>query len=274
MIELDGTPNKENLGANALLGVSLATGAAAAAAAQSSALSLSRRTERQGVAGADDEHPERRRAFGCADRFPGVHDHAERRAELSRKRFAMARRFSTPQESLEGPRALHCGRRRRRFRAAISSRPNDALESIASAVKNAGYKLGEADFHRARCRVVASSSTRAKALRFQKIDGSKRTAEELVEYYAELCGKFPIISIEDGCAENDWDGWKKLTERLGDKIQLVGDDLFVTNVEFLRKGIDERRGQFDSGQGQPDRHADRNARRHRTRARKQLHRRD
>ena len=61
----------------------------------------------------------------------------------------------------------------------------------------------------------------------------------MVDYYAMLCASFPIISIEDGCAENDWDGWKKLTDRLGDKMQLVGDDLFVTNVEFLRKGIDQ-----------------------------------
>jgi enolase len=63
--------------------------------------------------------------------------------------------------------------------------------------------------------------------------------DELINYYADLCARFPIISIEDGCAENDWDGWKKLTERLGNKIQLVGDDLFVTNVEFLRRGIAE-----------------------------------
>ena len=62
---------------------------------------------------------------------------------------------------------------------------------------------------------------------------------ELVDYYAELCARFPIVSIEDGCAEDDWDGWKKLTARLGDKIQLVGDDLFVTNVKFLKKGIAE-----------------------------------
>ncbi len=74
---------------------------------------------------------------------------------------------------------------------------------------------------------------------FKKSDGSKKTAEELIDYYAELCARFPIISIEDGCAENDWDGWKKLTDKLGYKIQLVGDDLFVTNVEFLRKGIAE-----------------------------------
>src|SRR5207249_6432742 len=61
-----------------------------------------------------------------------------------------------------------------------------------------------------------------------------------VDYYAELCARFPIISIEDGCAENDWDGWKKLMKKLGDRIQLVGDDLFVTNVEFLRRGIAEQ----------------------------------
>ena len=73
---------------------------------------------------------------------------------------------------------------------------------------------------------------------FKKSDGSRRSAAELVAYYETLCAKFPIISIEDGCAENDWDGWKKLTEALGDKVQLVGDDLFVTNVSFLRKGID------------------------------------
>ena len=75
--------------------------------------------------------------------------------------------------------------------------------------------------------------------RAQNFDVSKKTSEELIEYYADLCVRFPIISIEDGCAENDWDGWKKLTARLGEKIQLVGDDLFVTNVEFLRRGIAE-----------------------------------
>src|SRR5260370_7392828 len=74
---------------------------------------------------------------------------------------------------------------------------------------------------------------------FKKSDGSKKTVEELIDYYVDLCARFPIISIEDGCAEDDWDGWKKLTARLGDKVQLVGDDLFVTNVNFLRKGIAE-----------------------------------
>ena len=74
--------------------------------------------------------------------------------------------------------------------------------------------------------------------RFKKSDGSERSAAELVSYYKDLTSKFPIISIEDGCAEGDWDGWKLLTDALGEKVQIVGDDLFVTNVEFLKKGIE------------------------------------
>ncbi|MEC7862958.1 MAG: phosphopyruvate hydratase, partial [Verrucomicrobiota bacterium] len=69
-------------------------------------------------------------------------------------------------------------------------------------------------------------------------DGSERTAEELVDYYAELQSKYPIISIEDGCDQNDWEGWKVLTDKIGAQTQLVGDDLFVTNVDFLQRGID------------------------------------
>ena len=85
----------------------------------------------------------------------------------------------------------------------------------------------------------ASSTTRKKNVyTFKKSDGSQKTAAELVSYYKDLTAKFPIISIEDGCAEGDWDGWKLLTDALGDKVQIVGDDLFVTNVEFLKKGIE------------------------------------
>jgi len=116
---------------------------------------------------------------------------------------------------------------------------NDALETIATAVKKAGYKLGKEVFF---ALDVAASEFYDKAKKqyvFKKSDGSKRSAEELVEYYVGLQKKFPIISIEDGCGENDWDGWKKLTDKLGAKTQLVGDDLFVTNVEFLKKGIDQ-----------------------------------
>ena len=115
---------------------------------------------------------------------------------------------------------------------------DDALETIAVAVKKAGYKLGQDIFI---ALDVAASEFYDKAKKqyiFKKSDGSKRSADELVAYYVELAKKFPIISIEDGCAENDWAGWKKLTEVMGAGTQLVGDDLFVTNVEFLRKGIE------------------------------------
>jgi enolase len=115
----------------------------------------------------------------------------------------------------------------------------DALESIAVAVEKAGYKLGEQIFIALDPASSEFFDRERNAYVFKKSDGSQKSADELIEYYVDLCARFPIISIEDGCAENDWDGWKKMTALLGDKIQLVGDDLFVTNVKFLQKGIDE-----------------------------------
>ncbi|MBE2285825.1 MAG: phosphopyruvate hydratase [Prosthecobacter sp.] len=115
-----------------------------------------------------------------------------------------------------------------------------ALEVIAQAIEKAGYKIGD-DI--AIALDVASSEFYDKAKNkyvFKKSDKSERTAAELVAYYAELKKKFPIISIEDGCAENDWAGWSVITQELGATTQLVGDDLFVTNVEFLQKGIDQK----------------------------------
>ena len=113
---------------------------------------------------------------------------------------------------------------------------DDALETIGKAVKKAGYKLGKQIF--IALDVAASEFYDGKKQYiFKKSDGSKRTADELIAYYQELAKKFPLISIEDGCAENDWDGWKKLTDAMGEKMQLVGDDLLVTNVQFLRKAI-------------------------------------
>ena len=115
----------------------------------------------------------------------------------------------------------------------------DALEVIGQAVEKAGYKFGEDVFI---ALDVASSEFYDKKKDkyiFKKSDKSERTAAELVGYYQELQAKFPIISIEDGCAENDWAGWSILTKEMGAKTQLVGDDLFVTNVDFLRKGIEQ-----------------------------------
>src|SRR5207245_5079845 len=115
----------------------------------------------------------------------------------------------------------------------------DALESISAGVEKAGYKLGEQIFIALDPAASEFYDAEKRLYIFKKSGGASKTAEELVDYYAELCARFPIISIEDGCAEDDWDGWKKLTKKLGDRIQLVGDDLFVTNTERLQRGIDE-----------------------------------
>ena len=113
----------------------------------------------------------------------------------------------------------------------------DALDAIAAAVKGAGYKLGK-DITLALD--VASSEfydAKKKKYIFKKSSGKAYSGDEFVAYYQDLVAKYPIDSIEDGCDENDWTTWKKLTDAIGDKCQLVGDDLFVTNVDFLRKGI-------------------------------------
>jgi enolase len=114
-----------------------------------------------------------------------------------------------------------------------------AIEAILQATKDAGYKAGKQIF--LALDVASSEFYDAKSGQyvFKKSTGQKLTGEELVEFYAKLTSNYPVISIEDGCAENDWKSWKILTDKLGDKVQLVGDDLFVTNVKFLRKGIDQ-----------------------------------
>src|SRR5439155_4107799 len=114
-----------------------------------------------------------------------------------------------------------------------------AIEAILQATKDAGYKAGQQVFL---ALDVASSEfydEDKSQYVFKKSSGRTLSGEELVSFYGELTAKYPIISIEDGCAENDWKTWKLLTDKLGGKIQLVGDDLFVTNVKFLRKGIDQ-----------------------------------
>ena len=115
----------------------------------------------------------------------------------------------------------------------------DAIETIGKAVENAGYKFGDEI-------MIALDCAAAEFYKDGKYDytlfegdkGAVRSSEEQAQYLAELSEKYPIISIEDGMDENDWDGWKVLTEKIGDRVQLVGDDLYVTNVERLSKGID------------------------------------
>jgi len=238
LIELDGTPNKKNLGANALLGVSLAVAHAAAAAENLPLFRYLGGNEARVLpvpmmnilnGGAHSDAPIDFQEFMIVPRGAPSYSEALRYgAEVfhTLKSVLKERHLSTAIGDEGG------------FAPQLDS-AEDALESISRAVEKAGYKLGEQIFIALDPAASEFYDSKSNLYIFKKSDGSKKTAEELINYYADLCTRFPIISIEDGCAENDWDGWKKLTEKLGEKIQLVGDDLFVTNVEFLRRGIAE-----------------------------------
>src|SRR5438874_1449257 len=236
LIELDGTPNKRNLGANALLGVSLAVAHAAGAAEN---LSLFRYLGGDAArvlpvpmmnilnGGAHSDAPIDFQEFMIMPKGAPTFAEALRYgAEVfhALKNVLHDRGLSTAVGDEGG------------FAPKLDS-AEDALECIAVAVEKAGYKFAEQIFVALDPAASEFFDPEQTAYVFKKSDGSKRTADELIDYYELLARRFPIISIEDGCAENDWDGWKKMTARLGSKVQLVGDDLFVTNVQFLRKGI-------------------------------------
>jgi enolase len=238
LIELDGTPNKRNLGANALLGVSLAVAHAAAAAEnlflfrylggpEARVLPVPMMNILNG--GAHSDAPIDFQEFMIVPRGAPTFSEALRYgAEVfhALKSVLKGRHLSTAIGDEGG------------FAPQLDS-AEDALEAISTGVKKAGYKLGEQIFIALDPAASEFYDSENNVYVFKKSDGSRKTAGELIDYYADLCARFPIISIEDGCAENDWEGWKQLTAKLGEKIQLVGDDLFVTNVEFLRKGIAE-----------------------------------
>ena len=238
LIELDGTANKKNLGANALLGVSLAVAHAAASAENVSLFRYLGGVEARVLpvpmmnilnGGAHSDAPIDFQEFMIVPRGAPTFSEALRYgAEVfhSLKSVLKDRHLSTAIGDEGG------------FAPQLDS-AEDALESIMTAIEKAGYKPGEQIFIALDPAASEFYDSESNVYVFEKSDGSRKTVEELIDYYVDLCARFPIISIEDGCAENDWDGWKKLTGRLGDKIQLVGDDVFVTNVEFLRKGIAE-----------------------------------
>ena len=237
MCALDGTPTKGKLGANAILGVSMAVARASATqlglplykylgGPNAKVLPVPMMNILNG--GAHSDAPIDFQEFMIIPKgLPTFSEALRAGAEIfhALKDVLKARGLSTAIGDEGG------------FAPKLDG-AEDALDSIALAVKKAGYKFGT---QIAIALDVASSefydATKKKYV-FKKSDGSIRTGAELVDYYKGLVAKYPIISIEDGCAENDWATWKLLTEALGDKVQLVGDDLFVTNVEFLRKGID------------------------------------
>jgi len=239
MLDLDGTKNKKSLGANAILGVSLA---AARAAATAHGMPLYRWLggDKANVlpvpmaniinGGAHSDAPIDFQEFMIVPKgLPTFREALRCGAEIFAvlKKILHDRKLGTAVGDEGG------------FAPRLES-TEAALAVIAEAVEKAGYSLGKQVFF---ALDVASSEFfdgKTKEYVFKKSDQRRLKASELVEFYAQLQKKYPIISIEDGTAEEDWDGWKILTQKMGEKTQLVGDDLFVTNVEFLKKGIQEK----------------------------------
>jgi len=238
MIAIDGTENKKKIGANAILAVSLATAKAAAeqlrvplfkylGGPNAKVLPVPMMNIVNG--GAHSDAPIDFQEFMIIPKdFPTFSEALRAGTEIfhALKGELKKRGLSTAIGDEGG------------FAPAFAS-AEDALDTIAIAVKAAGYKFGKQIFVGLDCAASEFYDAAKKSYVFKKSDGSKRTAAELVEFYKKLVGSYPIISIEDGCGENDWAGWKLLTDALGDKVQLVGDDLFVTNTAFLQKGIDQ-----------------------------------
>lgn len=233
MIELDGTPNKGKLGANAILGVSMAV---AKAAAESLDLPLF-----QYLGGTNAKElpvPMMNILNGGAHADNNVDIQEFMIMPVGAESFAQALRmcaeiYHTLKNVLKG-KGLATGVGDEGGFAPNLGSNEEALQVICEAIKEAGLEPGK-DIMLA---IDAASSEFYKDGKYELAgEGKTKTATEMVDFYEELVNKYPIISIEDGLAEEDWDGWKVLTERLGKKVQLVGDDLFVTNTERLSKGI-------------------------------------
>ena len=234
MIELDGTPNKGKLGANAILGVSLAVAKAAAASA---GLPLYRYIG--GTAARDLPVPMMNILNGGK--------HADNNVDLQEFMVMPAGADSFSDALRMGAEVFHSLKSVLKGRGLNTSvgdeggfAPNlnsneEAIQVIVEAIEKAGYVPGEHVF-------IALDPAASELYKDGKYhfagEGVVRTTDEMVDYYEELVNKYPIISLEDGLAEDDWDGWVKLTERLGKRIQIVGDDLYVTNTGFLKKGIE------------------------------------
>jgi enolase len=238
MLELDGTPNKGNLGANAILGTSLAI---AKAAAMDAGLPLYRYIG--GVNANTLPVPMMNILNGGS--------HADNKIDFQ-EFMVMPVKADTFSESLRmGTEIFHTLKKvlhdkhlstnvgdEGGFAPNISSN-EEAIEVVLQAIEKAGFKPGEDVFIAMDAATSEFFDASKNAYTFKKSSGKTISSDEMVEYWVNWANKYPIISIEDGMAEDDWNGWKKLTEKTGKKIQLVGDDLFVTNVKRLQEGIDK-----------------------------------
>ena len=243
MLELDGTENKSKLGANAILAVSLATAKAAARsqhlpfyeyiaaiAGTTREMCLPRPMMNVMNGGCHADWATDFQEYMIIPRSAGTMNEAVRMgAEVfhALKKVLKDRNYpvTVGDEGGYGPK--------------VRGGNDEPLECILAASATAGYRPGE---DVALALDVAASEFWQDGHYALKTDGSQKSAAEMVDWYAQLCQRFPIISIEDGLNENDWDGWKVLTERLGQKLQLVGDDLFATNAKLLRRGLEEKVG--------------------------------
>ncbi len=239
MIDLDGTPNKSKLGANAILGVSLAT---AKAAANELGMPLYRYVG--GVSANTLPVPMMNIINGGSHSDAPIAFQEFMIMPVKAENFSQAMQMGTEifhhlKKVLHDRGLSTAVGDEGGFAPNLEGGTEDALETIAKAVSNAGYKLGD-DI------MIALDCASAEFYKDGKYDytifegdsGQVRTSEEQADYLASLSEKYPIISIEDGMDENDWEGWKYLTDKIGDTVQLVGDDLFVTNVERLSRGIE------------------------------------
>ncbi|MFD2145211.1 phosphopyruvate hydratase [Mucilaginibacter antarcticus] len=237
MIDLDGTPNKANLGANAILGVSLA---AAKAAAQESRQPLYRYIG--GVNANTLPIPMMNIVNGGSHSDAPIAFQEFMIMPVGASTFSEALRWGTEVfhnlKKILHDRGLSTAVGDEGGFAPKFDSTEDGVETILKAIDKAGYKAGEDIFIAFDC--AASEFYKDGKYDYTKFEGPNgaiRTSEEQASYLAELAAKYPVISIEDGMAEDDWAGWKILTDKIGDKVQLVGDDLFVTNVVRLQQGI-------------------------------------
>ena len=238
LIELDGTANKGNLGANAILGVSIA---AARAAADYLDLPLYRY-----LGGTNTKvlpTPMMNIVNGGSHSDAPIAFQEFMILPTGAPTFKEALRWGTEifhaLKSILSERGLETSVGDEGGFAPKFEGTEDGVETILEAIKKAGYEPGKDVYLGFDCAAAEFYEDGVyNYAKFEGENGAKRSAEEQVDYLEELVNKYPIISIEDGMDENDWDGWKLLTERLGDKVQLVGDDLFVTNTEILKRGIE------------------------------------
>ncbi|WP_057939430.1 phosphopyruvate hydratase [Algoriphagus resistens] len=241
MIDLDGTPNKGNLGANAILGVSLAV---AKAAAMESNQPLYRYIG--GVNANTLPVPMMNIINGGSHSDAPIAFQEFMIRPVGAPSFSEAMRMGTEifhnlKKILHDKGLSTAVGDEGGFAPNFSGGTEEALGSILDAIEKAGYKAGDDVTIALDC--AASEFFKDGVYNYKKFEGDTgvaRSREEQVAYLAELTEKYPIDSIEDGCAEEDWEGWAMLTAKIGDKVQLVGDDLFVTNVKFLKRGIEEK----------------------------------